>query len=71
MDNTFTMNNINFNKANKSPELLDIKGFNTVSTKAEEADNALDIEQPKKYQRNCYVSRREKIIFQLSSNIFF
>ena len=53
------------NKNDKSL-VLEIKGFNTVSTKADNDDIAISLESPVKKNRKCFITQKEKNYAKLS-----
>ena len=50
----------------RQPPTLDIKGINTVSTKAEGENNGLDLELPSRKQRVFKISPKSKKMNQIS-----
>jgi hypothetical protein len=57
-------NNI-FKKQNKDCQVLEISGFNTVSTKADENESALSIELPSRKYRKVNISKKQDCLNKL------
>lgn len=57
---------INFKKTNPNFQVLEIKGYDTVSTKADEDDQGLSFELPSRKLRRCFVSRRDDHLNKLA-----
>ena len=68
MSNMNSQQNKNFKKQEKNYKVLEIMGFNTVSTKADENESALSIEMPSRKYRKLYISEKQDCLNKLRGN---
>ena len=68
MSNMNSQQNKNFKKQEKNYKVLEITGFNTVSTKADENESALSIEMPSRKYRKLYISEKQDCLNKLRGN---